>query len=80
MDIHEELKNYEGLEYKYHFIYEIKLSDHHDLTLQEKHDLYILACELIENKKLSLIEIYSKIFIAGKINGIRQERKRKNVY
>lgn len=75
MDIHEELKVYEELEFQRNFIDEIKLSDYHNLTLQEKHDLYVLACEMI-NIKFSLIEVYSKIFIAGKINGIKQERRR----
>lgn len=74
MDIHEEIKQYKGLTFQGYYNKEIQLSYFHDLTIQEKHDIYALSCEAMKERELSLIEMFSKIFIAGRISGIRQER------
>lgn len=75
MNIKEEVKQYEDLTFKGCYREEIELSNYHELTPQEKHDIYVLACGAMGERGLSLLETFSKVFIAGKINGIRQERR-----
>lgn len=75
MSIYEEVAMYETLAYEGRYEEECFLSAHHDLTANEKRDLYCYA-EYVMKEGASLIEACAKLFIAGRIAGVRLEQNK----
>lgn len=74
-----ELKRIEELEFYGNFYDEYLKSDYHnnDLTEQEESDLNYYGSTILSQSQEgnSLGEVYKKIFLMGKIAGIKQERR-----
>ncbi|HFI0150683.1 TPA: hypothetical protein ACGO3A_001196 [Streptococcus suis] len=73
MTIREELEIYEQLDYQGRYEEEYFLSTHHNLSANEKRDLYCYLCHVM-SEGFSLIEACSRIFLVGRTVGIRLER------
>ncbi|TDE67184.1 hypothetical protein E0E02_08440 [Streptococcus sp. KCJ4932] len=76
-----ELKRIEELGFQGNFHDEYLQSDYHnnDLTEQEESDLNYYGSTILSHsiEENSLGEVYKKLFLMGKIAGIKQERARK---
>ncbi|MEI4336604.1 hypothetical protein [Streptococcus suis] len=73
MSIYEEVEQYQSMNFSDCYRDEYRVSEFHDLTLQEKHDLYCMANHAMEQGK-SLIDAFAQVFVMGRIAGIRAER------